>query len=175
MVSGSSNHQHQVNEVLGGKNKPSVSNTTSAGGSVGSPAATTPPPALSNSRLNHLHPHDDDDDAPSQGAAVWASLPCLIPFVFYLLLIIILTHHTIIQCKLFLKMGASFVPSPVIFGKFTQLWNSWSFVHFIFPLCSWSRRMLLFFFSKWMNDLIVWVWFPPKVCAIPSFCGKFIV
>ncbi|GFS45698.1 hypothetical protein Acr_00g0097550 [Actinidia rufa] len=69
MVSGSSNHQHQVNEVLGDKNKPSVSNTTSAGGSVGSPVATTPPPALSNSRLNHLHLHDDDDGAPSQGAA----------------------------------------------------------------------------------------------------------
>ncbi|XP_057462129.1 transcription factor-like protein DPB isoform X4 [Actinidia eriantha] len=69
MVSGGSNHQHQVNEVLGDKNKPSVSNTTSAGGSVGSPAATTPPPALSNSRLNHLLLHDDDDDAPSQRAA----------------------------------------------------------------------------------------------------------
>ena len=69
MVSGNSNHLHQVNEVLGDKNKPSVSNTTSTGGSVGSPAATTPPPTLANSRLNHLHLHEDDDDAPSQGAA----------------------------------------------------------------------------------------------------------
>ncbi|GFS45839.1 transcription factor DP [Actinidia rufa] len=71
MVSGSSNHLHQVNEGLGDKNKPSVSksNTASTGGSVGSPAATTPPPTLANSRLNHLHLHDDDDDAPSQGAA----------------------------------------------------------------------------------------------------------
>ncbi|XP_057478289.1 transcription factor-like protein DPB isoform X2 [Actinidia eriantha] len=71
MVSGSSNHLHQVNEGLGDKNKPSVSNTTSTGGSVGSPAAATPPPTLANSRLNHLHLHlhDDDDDAPSQGAA----------------------------------------------------------------------------------------------------------